>query len=188
MSENLWPKDFGEIALRTPVAILREQAKGLGRYAENIVVGRVVSETAGINKFRHWLNFYCSPLTYQMAFLFLDHDINLYPADIYLAGEDQNAIRVENAEEFTARLKEMLRGRKPRRSLPVSLPKASNSLPLVRTSKMQKVRLTQRIGKIPAPLFLRIVKGNYLRIGEVPSSNRPKPGHTQILRVHARYG
>ena len=27
MSENLWPHDFGEIAMRTPVAILREQAR-----------------------------------------------------------------------------------------------------------------------------------------------------------------
>lgn len=41
MPENLWPTDFGEVAQKTPVAILREQANALGDRTANIVVGKV---------------------------------------------------------------------------------------------------------------------------------------------------
>ncbi len=106
VSENLWPTDFGVIAERTPVAILREQAQALGERTSNIVVGRVQTTGDGSTRIYHQLNLYCGPLGFQMPFLAVDHDINLYPARIIVAGEG-GIIPVGNEAELTEHLKEI---------------------------------------------------------------------------------
>jgi hypothetical protein len=107
MSDNLWPKDFGVITERTPVAILREQARGLGERTDNIVVGRVQTNGASSTEIFHQFSLYCGPLGFQMPFLVVSHGIDLYPATIagYFGGGP--AIPVNNEEEFTEHLKEI---------------------------------------------------------------------------------
>jgi hypothetical protein len=62
MTENLWPTDFGTLAQKTPISILREQALGLGERTSNIVIGRVASRPEPPEKFAHILSLYLSPL------------------------------------------------------------------------------------------------------------------------------
>jgi len=107
MPENLWPTEFGEIGLRTPVSILREQALALGERTANIVVGRVSPAGAPAGKFRHVLSLYCPPLAYQTTFLYVDHELGLYPADIFIDGEENTPIRANDPEEFSRRLREI---------------------------------------------------------------------------------
>src|SRR5262245_6469736 len=115
VSENLWPDDFGEIPLRTPVSILREQALALGQRTANIVVGRVLPGSAPTGRFRHCLQLVCAPLGYQSTFLEVDHDIELYPADIRLDGEQDPPIRAANPDDFSAKLREIFSREKTKR-------------------------------------------------------------------------
>ncbi len=107
MSENLWPTDFGEPPVRTPVSILREQALALGERTANIVLGRVTPGVNGPGTFRHVLSLVCPPLGYQGAFLFVDHGLEFYPCDIYVEGADGPPLRAHAPDDFVAKLKEI---------------------------------------------------------------------------------
>ncbi len=117
MSENLWPADFGEIVLRTPVSILREQALALGQRTSNIVVGRVFPAGAPAGRFRHAFALVCAPLGYQATFLYVEHGIELYPVDIFVEGEEGPPIRSDTPEDFAARLKEIFAREKTKRTI-----------------------------------------------------------------------
>jgi len=104
MPENLWPEVFEAISTKTPLAILREQAALLGQRTANIVVGRVHSVGAGSGKFRHIFNLYCASLAYQTELLWVENDLNLYPAEIFL-DDHNNPVRADTPETFSARLK-----------------------------------------------------------------------------------
>jgi hypothetical protein len=102
---SLWPTDFGEVAVLTPVAILRQQGEALGQQTQNIVVGRV--ETTGDGQF-FYQNFYlyCSPLGYQTHLLQVRHGIDLYPAEIIVTGEG-SPVTVASSDELKTKLKEV---------------------------------------------------------------------------------
>ena len=104
MSDNLWPTDFGTIGEKTPVSILREQGGALGARTGNTVLGRVVTGGATPGKFQQVFSIYCPPLSYQMKLFEVDHDIALYPANIFVDGIPDPFI-ANNPDEFTAHLK-----------------------------------------------------------------------------------
>jgi hypothetical protein len=83
---SLWPTDFGEVAVLTPVAILRQQGAALGQQTQNIVVGRVSTAGDGQSFYQNF-SLYCSPLGYQTHLLQVRHGIDLYPAEIIVTGE-----------------------------------------------------------------------------------------------------
>jgi hypothetical protein len=104
---SLWPESFGEVALLTPVAILREQGVALGEQTKNIVVGRV--HTAGEEQ-QFYQNFelYCAPLGYRVHLLQVRHTIDLYPATIFVTGEAPDAsLSASTPDEFKEKLKEV---------------------------------------------------------------------------------
>jgi hypothetical protein len=121
MAENLWPTDFGELAQKTPVAILREQAQALGERTANVVVGRVASGAEGPGKFRHILNLYSAPLGYLTELLWIEHGIDLYPVEIRLTGYSNEPLNdpvlAANPDEFNARLKEMFSREKTKKTI-----------------------------------------------------------------------
>jgi hypothetical protein len=117
MADNLWPMDFGELPPNTPVAILREQARGLGARTGNIVVGRVQTVGGGVGKFRHAFNLYCAPLGYAIDLFYVDHGIDLYPTEIHVLGEEGQPLRAETAEQFTSQLKDVFSREKTKRTI-----------------------------------------------------------------------
>ena len=102
---SLWPTDFGEVAVLTPVAILRQQGAALGQQTQNIVVGRV--NTAGDGQlFYQNFSLYCSPLGYETHLLQVRHGIDLYPAEILLTG-DPSPRTAANPDELQMKLKQV---------------------------------------------------------------------------------
>ncbi len=97
---SLWPADFGTLAVRTPVSILREQGAALGRQTSNIVAGRVVTE--GSPNFVHRFLLYCAPLGYQTELLTIRHGIELYPVSIdsIAPGGTKQAVNEEQLQQY----------------------------------------------------------------------------------------
>ncbi len=101
---SLWPTDFGEQVLLTPIAVLRQQGAALGEQTKNIVVGRVQT-TGDAATFYQTFAVYCAPLGYQTPLFQVRHGIDLYPAIVALpTGEDQRT--ANNPDELKAILKE----------------------------------------------------------------------------------
>ncbi len=105
MSENLWPDDFGVLTVQTPVGILREQAVGLGQRTANIVTGQIQSvPTDQPGRIRHVFHIYCSPLSYRIPLLYVEHGIDVYPVDIHVDGDSGELHSMPpTAEQFSAR-------------------------------------------------------------------------------------
>jgi hypothetical protein len=105
---SLWPSEFGDIAVLTPVAILRQQGTALGQQTQNIVVGRVNTRPAAVG-FRHAFLLYCAPLAYEAELLCVYHGIDMYPAKIreLQDGEEGPVIEAADAEEFQDKLKQV---------------------------------------------------------------------------------
>lgn len=103
---SLWPADFGESVLLTPVAILRQQGAALGEQTKNIVIGRVTTG-GNRNEFLQTFFIYCAPLGYQTPLFSVKHGIDLYPASVYLANEEPVEQTAANPDELKAILKEV---------------------------------------------------------------------------------
>lgn len=102
---SLWPTDFGEVPVLTPVAILRQQGGALGQQTQNIVIGRV--ETSGDGQlFYQNFSLYCPPLGYQVLLLQVRHGIDLYPAEIIVTGEG-SPLAAASSDELKSKLKEV---------------------------------------------------------------------------------
>jgi hypothetical protein len=117
MPENLWPTDFGEVAQKTPVAILREQANALGDRTANIVVGKVSMSPQTFNGgFVYEFDLYSAPLGYSEGLLTITHGIELYPVRIRpLDGGDD--VVATTPDEFAARLKDLFSREKTKKTI-----------------------------------------------------------------------
>jgi hypothetical protein len=88
--------------VRTPAAILREQAALLGTKTQNVVEAKVISGTED-NEFYHSFNLIVPALDYYTYSLFtIRHDVNLYPVRI------NRGPRLESEQEFTDWLRKTL--------------------------------------------------------------------------------
>jgi hypothetical protein len=97
---DLWG-NIQATSVRTPVAILREQAALLGKKTQNVIEGRVDSRSSG-GEFYHSFNLVVPALddyTYQL--FIIRHDVNLYPVKL-----DWQQFGSES--EFTNALREKL--------------------------------------------------------------------------------
>src|SRR4051812_18865577 len=102
---SLWPVDFGEPVVLTPLAILRQQGAALGEQTKNIVIGRVTTTGNGA-EFVQVFSVYCAPLGYQARLFSVKHGIDLYPAQVHLDIEENKEQTASTPEE----LKGVLRG------------------------------------------------------------------------------
>ena len=103
---SLWPMDFGEIVMLTPLAILRQQGAALGEQTKNIVIGRVTTQSEG-DTFVQRFSLYCAPLGYQTELIAVKHGIDLYPATVVVANEQSLHPSANNPEELKGVLKEI---------------------------------------------------------------------------------
>jgi hypothetical protein len=111
---SLWPTDFGEPPVLTPVAILRQQGIALGQQTQNIVVGRV-STGPSEGGFRQHFLLYCSPLAYETELLAVDHGIELYPATIHVTGSAGSPFVAADPEAFAQQLKQVFASERTKR-------------------------------------------------------------------------
>ncbi len=97
---------WGEIAapaVRTPVAILREQAALLGAKTKNLVEATVYTESVR-GSFRHLFNLVVPGLdNYNYTLFAIDHGIDLYPVTVF--GRD---LKFDTEEAFTDWLQTVL--------------------------------------------------------------------------------
>lgn len=79
---DLWPKGIENLKVKSPVAILREQASILGEKTKNLVQAEVTEKNSG--KFFTYTFFLVAPAlnNYRYELFDMYHDISLYPVDI----------------------------------------------------------------------------------------------------------
>ena len=78
-TQDLWPTDIATTELRSPVAILREQATLLADKTEGLLVGNVRTGTAG-EQLRHTFVLVAPALSHYTFDLFsFTHGPSLYP-------------------------------------------------------------------------------------------------------------
>lgn len=83
--EDLWPDDLQQIKVKTPVAILKEQASLLGPKTQNLVEAEVKrSETTEEEGIFYYVFFITAPAlgNYRYRLFDVHHGIELYPARI----------------------------------------------------------------------------------------------------------
>ena len=123
--EDLWPVDLAFADIKTPVAILREQAYLLGQKTNNVIEGEVTSTTEDYslpydmvsriasftmsegeldamkkNNPTFYHSFYVKVPTlgnYRYKLFYVEHPINLYPVILHREGK---ATKCEDEEEF----------------------------------------------------------------------------------------
>ena len=94
---DLWAEDIVTETVRTPVAILREQASLLGKKTQNVILAEVDSDVS--REFKHNFNIKVPALGYYSYTLFtITHSIELYPLKAYLDGEVAKEIGVDATE------------------------------------------------------------------------------------------
>jgi hypothetical protein len=99
--------DVAASAVRTPVAILREQAALLGAKTKNLIEATVYTESVH-GSFRHLFNLIVPGLdNYTYNLFAIDHDIDLYP--ITVLGTD---LKFDTEEAFTDWLRNFLSSNK----------------------------------------------------------------------------
>lgn len=102
---DFWPDDIGQAELRTPVALLREQAAALGEKTKNVVTAEVESDNAG-KFFAHKLYSVAPVLHYRYQLLTSQHPILFYPMDVTTPGSSWDTVKSE--AEFAEWLKTVL--------------------------------------------------------------------------------
>lgn len=110
-NKSLWP-DFNFEEVKTPLAILQEQANELGEKTKNILVGEIITTEAFDDKANQMIliyQFYIkAPIlsNYRYLLFRLLQKNALYPVDIYF---DPDKTKIENIEEiqFKDKLKDI---------------------------------------------------------------------------------
>lgn len=102
---DFWPDDIGQPDLRTPVALLREQATALGEKTRNVVTAEVESDSEG-RDFVHNLYLVAPALHYRYQLLTIRHPILFYP--MYVYSSDRIPTEIRSEDEFADWLKTVL--------------------------------------------------------------------------------
>lgn len=126
--EDLWPEEIENNRVKSPVAILREQATFLGERTKNIVQAEVVDNNSSIGSFNYYFYIVAPALgNYRYQLLGISHDISLYPTQVNVEESILDEIRpnvkvddiqnwsfivAESEEEFVGVLKAVFRAKK----------------------------------------------------------------------------
>ena len=104
-TQDLWPVDIATTELRSPVAILREQATLLADKTEGLIVGNVRTVTLA-EQLQHTFMFVAPALSHCTFDLFnFTHGPSLYPVDA--SNQEGKVIRIESEEEFMNFLRDL---------------------------------------------------------------------------------
>jgi len=144
--EDLWPDDIPRIELRSPVAILREQASLLGRKTQNLVEAEVKpldtksSPSTGRYDFGYAFLVTAPALgNYRYTLFRIYHGIQLYPLDVdpdadiakeipcHLGAGGRSTFTVESEDDLLEALKKIFNARKTRQLINVLLAQVSET-------------------------------------------------------------
>ncbi len=106
MSENLWGEMPDVSNMRTPHAILLEQAEMLTKATKGVLVGNVTQGTSGQN-FLSSLIITAPSLNYQYVVLNIAHPISIYPLN-FIFRPTNTPYTIPNEAAFMERLKASL--------------------------------------------------------------------------------
>jgi len=96
--------DIEPAQVRTPAAILREQAALLGTKTQNLVEARVETDIDQWHEFNHRFLLVVPALSnYSYQLFRVEHGVNLYPVRV-----DRESLRLENEEAFIEWLRRTL--------------------------------------------------------------------------------
>lgn len=129
--ESLWPENIGEVQIKSPVNILREQAALLGEHTRNIVEARVGDNQNFQNSSQELLEpfnyefFIVAKLVnnYHYGLFYISHGFDLYPVTFHVSDDiyeelgfrgKNDGIAVDGEEYFKEILGKILRSRKTR--------------------------------------------------------------------------
>jgi hypothetical protein len=103
---DFWPDDIGQSDLRTPLALLREQAVALGEKTKNVVTAAVESSSDG-DSFVHQLYITAPGMNYKYQLLVVRHPLMLYPM-MARASSSQGWTTIQAEDDFLQWLKSVL--------------------------------------------------------------------------------
>lgn len=110
---DFWPTDFGVGTVRTPAAILREQAARLGEKTRHLVVAKVEQSPRG-NTFGFSFNLMAPALgSYRYVLFSIEYGIEPYPLTVY--GLQPSGFKVSSEEEFIELLRKTLSSEETKR-------------------------------------------------------------------------
>ena len=106
MANDLWALDLKPADIRTPVAILKEQAAVLGQRTSNLLEARVDVETTFHGEFLLGFVIVVPGLNFYEYKLFqVEHGVGQYPA-VFVVG--RNRSKVDSEEQFVEQLRRIL--------------------------------------------------------------------------------
>jgi hypothetical protein len=99
---DLWPDDIEVVDIKSPVAVLREQASALGQRTKNIVQAEVEQSNQNYSEDNFYYQFYIvAPAlnNYRYRLFSMSHDICLYPLSIDVEAEIGEELENAQLEE-----------------------------------------------------------------------------------------
>lgn len=81
---SLWPADIGHVDVKTPAAILREQASLLGDKTQNIVTAKVKKGESREDPFYYTFYLVASSYSYQYKLFAISYGFKYYPVQFYV--------------------------------------------------------------------------------------------------------
>jgi len=121
---DLWAEDIGVTTVKTPVAILKEQASLLGNKTQNLVIGEVLSSSQDNNskdaRITHRFNVKAPVLgNYSYMLFAISHGIDIYPLRITVDDSivptlslTRNPVTIDSESKFLELLANILKSKR----------------------------------------------------------------------------
>ncbi|MGK7886387.1 MAG: hypothetical protein AB4057_17410 [Crocosphaera sp.] len=119
--QDLWPDEINSIEVISPVNIVKEQGKILGKRTNNIVIGEVKPMHSTVFPFAYGFILVCSTINYEYKLFDFVFPIEIYPLiiipDASIANElclppRNPEIKIESEDEFMDILKKIFSAQK----------------------------------------------------------------------------
>ncbi len=121
---DLWPEDIGQVKIKSPVVILKEQAALLGKKTHNLLEAAAGQGDTPGDDFSYNFNITAPALgLYTYRLFAIDHGIGLYPLNIAIDDEicrqiapdaKDNRLRIQSEDEFLEILRRIFASTKTR--------------------------------------------------------------------------
>lgn len=115
MQKNLWGELDVEENIRTPTAILKEQADALSTLTKGILDGRVGIDQGGKGLILEFFIVARAINGYSYELLNVTHDVELYPAYVFTQTNNRGRVECNDEQEFEDYLGEILSSNKVKR-------------------------------------------------------------------------
>lgn len=101
--QDLWPENITEITYKSPLAILKEQAKFLGEKTNNLIVASVGKVSSVNQQFAYQFYIVAPTLDYLYRLFSIQYGVEPYPLEVIMneaLAEEMGGERIEEREEL----------------------------------------------------------------------------------------